>query len=99
MLAIERGLDNLGFLPDTVRDVLRRRLRELTGLGLIALAIALGVALGSWRVQDPSLSHATKAPVRNLLGTGGAIVSDLLMQLLGLAAVLLIVPIAIWGWR
>ncbi|HKF99601.1 MAG TPA: DNA translocase FtsK 4TM domain-containing protein, partial [Xanthobacteraceae bacterium] len=59
----------------------------------------LAVALGSWSVQDPSFSHATNAPVRNLLGLPGAIVSDLLMQLLGIAAVALVLPIAIWGWR
>ena len=42
------------------------------------------LALATWSVQDPSLSHATDAPVRNLLGHPGAIVADLLMQLLGL---------------
>ena len=47
------------------------------------------VALATWSVQDPSLSHATNAPVRNLLGMPGAIVADLLMQLLGLAAIAL----------
>ena len=50
-------------------------------------------------MQDPSLSHATNAPVRNTLGVPGAIVADLLIQLLGVAALALIVPIAIWGWR
>ena len=33
----------------------------------------LAVALATWSVQDPSLSHATNAPVRNLLGVCGAI--------------------------
>ena len=52
-----------------------------------------------FRSQDPSLSHATDAPVRNLLGTPGAIGSDLLMQLLGLASTVLVLPVAVWGWR
>ena len=30
------------------------------------------LALATWSVQDPSLSHATSAPVRNLLGAPGA---------------------------
>ena len=59
----------------------------------------LAVALATWSVQDPSLSHATNAPVRNLLGVPGAIVADLLMQLLGIAPLALVLPIAIWGWR
>jgi S-DNA-T family DNA segregation ATPase FtsK/SpoIIIE len=50
-------------------------------------------------VHDPSLSHATNAPVRNVLGVSGAIVADLLIQLLGVAALALVLPIAIWGWR
>src|SRR5712691_5260595 len=99
MLAIERRLDSLSFLSDTVRDALRRRLHELGGLALIVLAMLLAVALATWSVQDPSLSHATNAPVGNLLGLPGAIVADLLMQLLGIAALALVLPVAIWGWR
>ncbi len=99
MPAIDRGLDRLSFLPEAVRDALRRRLRELGGLALIALATLLALALATWSVQDPSLSHATNAPMRNMLGAPGAIVADLLMQLLGVAALALVLPVAIWGWR
>ena len=99
MPAIDRGLDRLSFLPEAVRDALRRRLRELGGLALIALATLLALALATWSVQDPSLSHATNAPIRNMLGAPGAIVADLLIQLLGVAALALVLPVAIWGWR
>jgi S-DNA-T family DNA segregation ATPase FtsK/SpoIIIE len=99
MAAIDRGLETLNFLPDSMREALRRRLRELGGFGLIVLATLLALALATWSVQDPSLSHATNAPVRNLLGAPGAIVADLLMQVLGVAALAFILPIAIWGWR
>jgi S-DNA-T family DNA segregation ATPase FtsK/SpoIIIE len=93
------SLDGLNFLPDAVREALRRRMRELCGLALIAVAALLTLALATWSVQDPSLSHATNTPLRNMLGVGGAIVADLLIQLLGIAALALILPIAIWGWR
>src|SRR5690606_8414818 len=63
------------------------------------LAAAVAIALATWSVQDPSLSHATNAPVRNLLGIQGAIAADLLMQLLGLAAIAFVLPVAVWGWR
>src|SRR2546426_822987 len=99
MAVIDRGLETLNFLPDGVREALRRRLRELGGFGLIVLATLLALALATWSVQDPSLSHATNAPVRNLLGAPGAIVADLLMQVLGVAALAFILPIAMWGWR
>src|SRR4051812_13089012 len=99
MTAVDRSLGRLSFLPDSVREALHRRLRELGGISLIVLAILLAAALGSWSVQAPSLSHATNAPVRNLLGVSGAVVADLLMQVLGIAAISLVLPIAIWGWR
>jgi len=98
MSALDRGFDSLS-LSDSLREALRRRLRELAGLSLIVLAMLLAAALASWSVQDPSLSHATNAPVRNLLGFGGAIVADLAMQLFGAGAVVLVLPIAVWGWR
>src|SRR5262245_20070608 len=99
MPAIDRGLDSFSFLPDALRDALGRRLRELGGLALLAATILLALALATWSVQDPSLSHATNKPVHNVLGYGGAIVADLLMQLFGVAALALVLPPAIWGWR
>ena len=84
---------------DDLRGAIRRRLRECGGIALITLAVTMGCALATWSVQDPSLSHATDAPVRNLLGAPGAIGSDLLMQLLGLASTVLVLPVAVWGWR
>ena len=82
-----------------MRESLRRRLREIGGLALILLAGAVALALATWSVKDPSLSHATNAPIRNTLGMPGAVVADLLMQTLGVAAIALVLPIAIWGWR
>jgi DNA segregation ATPase FtsK/SpoIIIE, S-DNA-T family len=99
MHALRRSFDYPVFVSDEARASLGRRIREGGGCLLIALAALTGLALATWSVQDPSLSHATSAPVRNLLGAPGAIAADLMMQLLGLAAVMLILPIAIWGWR
>ncbi|MEA2991555.1 MAG: segregation ATPase FtsK/SpoIIIE, family [Alphaproteobacteria bacterium] len=99
MSVIERGLDTIAILSDHFQEILRRRLRECCGLALMALAFVGAVALATWSVQDPSLSHATNAPIRNLVGAPGAIAADLMMQLLGLAAVVLVLLIAILGWR
>jgi DNA segregation ATPase FtsK/SpoIIIE, S-DNA-T family len=99
MAAMERTLPLMSRLPEPIRDMLARRVRELTGLGLIGLVCVATAALATWSVQDPSLSHATSKPVRNLLGYPGAITADLLMQILGLGAIMLLLPVAIWGWR
>ncbi len=99
MPAINQSFDSLSFLSDSLRDLLRRRLREMLGITLVVGGILLAAALASWSVQDPSLSHATVNPVRNLLGLPGAITADLMMQLLGLGALAVVLPIAVWGWR
>jgi S-DNA-T family DNA segregation ATPase FtsK/SpoIIIE len=99
MPAIERVIPLVGHLPAAIRDALARRLRELTGLSLIALSGVAAAALMTWSVQDPSLSHATSRAIRNIVGYPGAIGADLLMQILGLGAIMLILPVAVWGWR
>src|ERR1700744_5056284 len=99
MPAIERVIPLVGHLPTSIRDALVRRLRELPGLGLITLAGVACAALMTWSVQDPSLSHATSRAIRNVIGYPGAIGADLLMQILGLGAIMLILPVAVWGWR
>ncbi len=98
MTAIDRGM-TLSSWSDDLRSLLRRRVSEVGGVALIALSLVMAVALATWSVQDPSFSHATGGPARNLLGTPGAIGADLLMQLFGLASTVLVLPVAVWGWR
>src|SRR5262245_41807850 len=99
MRAADRSLDIITFVSDHFRDIIRRRLSELAGLALISLAVLGAIALATWSIQDPSLSHATQKPIHNLLGFPGAIFADLAMQLLGLASILLLVPELLLGWR
>ncbi|MDB5632105.1 MAG: cell division protein FtsK, partial [Tardiphaga sp.] len=96
---IERVIPLVGQLPASIREMLARRLRELAGFGLIGLSGIAAAALMTWSVQDPSLSHATSRAIRNIVGYPGAIGADLLMQILGLGAIMLILPVAVWGWR
>jgi S-DNA-T family DNA segregation ATPase FtsK/SpoIIIE len=99
MPAIERVLPIVGQLPASIREALARRLRELAGFALLTLSGGTAAALTTWSVQDPSLSHATSRAIRNILGYPGAIGADLLIQILGLGAIMLILPVAVWGWR
>jgi S-DNA-T family DNA segregation ATPase FtsK/SpoIIIE len=99
MSMIERSLGGVAALTSELGAMVRRRVTELCGIVLISLAVMAALALASWSVADPSLSHATDAPVRNWVGWPGAVAADLMMQLLGLGALALILPIAIWGYR
>ncbi len=99
MMTAERHYDGELFLAMDIRGAIKRRLRELGGLAVIAAVGTAAAALATWSINDPSFSHATRAPIRNLLGAPGAITADLAMQLLGLATLAMIVPAAFWGWR
>jgi len=99
MSMIDRSLDGMAFLSGQLGAMLRRRLREVGGVALISLAMLAALALATWSVHDPSLSHATDAPVHNVLGRTGAIAADLMMQLLGLGSLALLLPIGVWGYR
>ena len=73
-----------------------RRLNEILGLGLLTIAVLLLLALVSYNPLDPSWNTTggnALRPVHNWAGRVGAIVSDLLLQGLGIAA--LVFPIAL----
>ncbi len=89
----------LDHISEPVRFFIGNRLAELAGLALLVVDIACALSLLTWSVLDPSLDHATSGPIHNLLGKPGAIVADLVTQLLGVASVAMLVPIAFWGWR
>ena len=99
MSMIDRSIDGMAFLSGQLGAMLRRRLRELGGIALLSVAMMAALALATWSVHDPSLSHATDARVHNLLGRPGAIAADLMMQLLGLGSLALLLPIGVWGYR
>ncbi|MEN3348750.1 MAG: segregation ATPase FtsK/SpoIIIE, family, partial [Bradyrhizobium sp.] len=89
----------LDHVPVPIRAFFARRAAETIGVLIVCLCAAWTLALVTWSVRDPSLNHATAGPIRNLLGYKGAIVADLTMQLIGIAAVALLTPPLIWSWR
>jgi S-DNA-T family DNA segregation ATPase FtsK/SpoIIIE len=82
-----------------VTAFLRRRSAEIIGCVLLAVSVAVLLALVSWKVGDPSINHAIEAPLKNWLGFPGAVVADVTMQLLGVSALALLFPLAVWGLR
>ncbi|MFL5004733.1 MAG: DNA translocase FtsK [Microvirga sp.] len=99
MPAIRYTFSAADIVSDELRAALRRRMHEIVGVVLLAIAGVAALALATWSVQDPSFSNATNAPARNMLGLPGATGADLMMQLLGLATIALLFPLATWGWR
>ncbi len=86
-------------LPSAIESGLRRLVFGTYGFVLIAGACAVWASLATWSVQDPSLNNATRVVPRNLLGSWGATIADLGIQSLGLASIVLFLPLAAWGWH
>ncbi len=86
-------------LPNAFEEGVRRLARQALGAGLLVLALAGWASLATWSMHDPSLNHATREAPVNLLGYGGAAVADLAFQSLGLAAIVVFLPLAAWGWH
>ena len=94
-----RADDPAPLLPASVRTRLQGGLWKVLGFLVLAACAALSASLLTWSAADPSLTRATSGGARNLLGPPGAILSDVLMQMLGLAGVFVLLPPLFWALR
>lgn len=84
------SLPRQGFLPHAVEALLRTWSYRLAGVGLGILALFFWLALLTWRTQTVGTLDGGSG---NVFGPIGSILSDLLIQGLGLASVIAILPI------
>jgi DNA segregation ATPase FtsK/SpoIIIE, S-DNA-T family len=75
------------------------RTNEIVAIGLVALALLLGLCLASYNPNDPSWNAAGEAAARNWVGVVGANVAAALFQSIGLAGYLLPFLIIAAAWR
>ncbi len=80
-----------------------RRLNELIGFLVLVFAVLLVLALVSYSPLDPSLNTAStppaSRPAHNWIGVVGAMVSDLALQLFGIAVFLVPVFLVLYSLR
>jgi len=75
------------------------RINEIIAIGLVALALLLGLCLASYNPNDPSWNAAGETAARNWVGVVGANVAAALFQSIGLAGYLLPFLIIAAAWR
>lgn len=75
---------------DTMKAGAKRSGALIGAIALFVLTLAAVLAIGTYTGTDPSLNTASGGPVKNLLGTPGAWLADLLLAIGGLPVVLLV---------
>ncbi|MEX0694704.1 MAG: DNA translocase FtsK, partial [Rhodospirillales bacterium] len=84
-------------LPASVTIALKRRCWQLSGMALIGAAVTIGAAILSYAPGDPSFNSATDNAPINLAGHWGAVFSDLVLQIVGYAALIMPLAFAVWS--
>ncbi|WP_137136846.1 DNA translocase FtsK [Rhizobium sp. FKY42] len=74
-----------------------RQILALCGFAIFILLALAVAAMATWNVADPSFSYATDNVPTNILGFPGAAFADLMMQFLGLASLLALMPLLAWA--
>jgi S-DNA-T family DNA segregation ATPase FtsK/SpoIIIE len=105
MASVVQGRLPTGRLParrlasPAIRELVGRRMAELSGLAMAAAGIAQLVALATYNPRDPSLNTATSQHATNLAGPAGSVLADFLLQGFGLAGGLPALVMLTWAWR
>src|SRR5688572_11759203 len=94
---------NLNIRTYLIPSEQHRRLNEFVGLLLATIAVLVGLSLVSFHPQDPSfnISRSPDFPERahNFIGTVGAYVADVFLQLLGFASFLVPIFLGIYAFH
>ena len=86
------------FDADT-QEVIERRGRELVGMALLAMGIAVAAIIWSYSPDDPSWLSATDEPATNWLGRVGAAVASPLHVIIGAGSWAIAAVLVVWGLR
>ena len=99
-LGIIRGVsERIVLLPEPLRNFIKHRLLEITGLIIIIFDISFAISIIDYNSLDASINNSTSLPVSNIMGLYGAIVSDLALQFFGVSILLPFLILLVWGFH
>ena len=83
-----------------INDFIKNRLIELLGISLILVSIFLLASIISYSPSDPNFIYTPEnADIKNIGGYYGSVISDLLLQSLGLISIFLVINFFYWGTK
>ena len=81
-----------------IRAFIKNRLLELLGILLILVSLFILVSIISYSPSDPNfIFNPESEKIKNLGGFYGSIISDFLLQSIGLVSVLFSITLFFWG--
>lgn len=90
----------LRFLPDSWQAYLGERLQDGFAIGVFLSGVFLLVSFFTYHSTDPSMSTAPASDdIANWMGSSGAYISDLLLQIFGIGAFVFAVGFIVWSFR
>ena len=83
-----------------INRFIKKRLVELSGILLMLASIFLFIAVASYSPSDPNFIYAAEtAKIQNLGGFYGSVISDLLLQSIGIVSFFIIINFFYWGYK
>ena len=81
-----------------INDFIKNRLIELSGVSLILVSIFLLASIISYSPSDPNFIYTPEnTEIKNIGGFYGSVISDFLLQSLGLISIFLVFNFFYWG--
>ena len=82
----------------TINNFLKDRLIEISGILLIIAGIFLIISIVSYSPSDPNFIYQPEnVEIKNIGGFYGSVISDFLLQSIGLTAILFSITLCFWG--
>jgi len=83
-----------------INDFAKNRLIEALGISLMALSSFLIISIASYSPSDPNFIYSPESSeIKNIAGFYGSVISDFLLQALGLISVFLTINFFYWGYK
>ena len=87
-------------LLSNIKEFTRNRLIEFSGILLILTSIFLFISILSYSPSDPNFIYTPEnIEIKNMGGYYGSIISDFILQSIGLIAILLTINFLYWGFK
>ena len=86
-------------LPDSIKIFIVNRLFEISGITSVILSLFVLISLASYSSFDPSILNLNSYEVKNIGGSLGANLSEVLIQLFGYGSVIICIILISWAYK